>query len=144
MDNDNISKFMSSSSKHIANINKVLKNIKSNILADFTWSDHQGLIVTTNKIVSLSDLSVIENYIKNIDVITTKNIMPLCLSQSKLYFKIINISYIMENTNMPINSSIVESIIKNTYIFNDVLLVSKPWVIKMSLKSDMTIIWVDI
>ena len=96
MDNDNISKFMSSSGKHITNINKALKNIKSNILADFIWSDHQGFIVTTNKIVSLSDLSVIENYIKNIDVITTKDIMPLCLSQSKLYLKIIDIPYIMK------------------------------------------------
>jgi len=96
MDNDNISKFMSSSGKHITNINKALKNIKSNVLADFTWSDHQGLIVSTNKIVSLSDLSVIENYIKNIDVITTKDIMPLCLSQSKLYLKIIDIPYIMK------------------------------------------------
>ena len=36
MGNDNISKFMLSFSKHIANINRVLKDIKSDILADFT------------------------------------------------------------------------------------------------------------
>ena len=65
--------------------------------------------------------------------------MSLCLPQSKSYLKIIDILYIMENTNMPINSSIVESIIKNTHIFNDVL-VSKPQVIKMSLKSNIAII----
>jgi len=130
---------MLSSNKHIANINRVLKNIKSDVLADFAWSNHQDLIITTNKVVSLSDLSVIKNYIKNIDVITTKNIMSLCLPQSKSYLKIIDILYIMENTNMPINSSIVESIIKNTHIFNDVL-VSKPQVIKMSLKSNIAII----
>jgi len=35
MGNNNISKFMLSSGKHIANINKVLKNIKSDVLADF-------------------------------------------------------------------------------------------------------------
>jgi len=35
MDNDNISKFMSSLSKHIVNINSSLKNIKSDMLANF-------------------------------------------------------------------------------------------------------------
>ena len=35
MGNDNISKFILSSSKHIVNINRVPKDIKSDILADF-------------------------------------------------------------------------------------------------------------
>lgn len=65
--------------------------------------------------------------------------MSPCLPQSKFYLKIINILYILENTDMLINSSIVESIIKSTHIFNDVLLAFKPQVIKESLKSDMAI-----
>jgi len=46
----------------------------------------------------------------------------------------------MEDTNVPINSSIVESIIQSIHIFNDVYLVLKPHIIKMSPKSDITII----
>ena len=115
-----------SSGKHISNINKALKNIKSDILADFIYNDHCKLIITTNKVVSLSDLSIIENYIKNVDAIESENIMAPCLPQSKSYLKIIGILYILENANMPINSSIVESIIKFTYIFNNVFLMFKP------------------
>ena len=35
MGKENANKFMASSSNHIANINKALKNIKSDIMADY-------------------------------------------------------------------------------------------------------------
>jgi len=46
----------------------------------------------------------------------------------------------MENTNMLINSSIIETILKKNYIFDDILLASKPRFIKVSPKSDMVIV----
>ena len=98
----------------------------------------------TNKVTSQSDLNTIESYIKNVDIINLKNIMTSCLPQSKSYFKIIGIPYIIEDTNILINSSIVKSIIKSTYIFNDICFLSKPHIIKASPKSDMAIIWMDI
>jgi len=50
----------------------------------------------------------------------------------------------MENTNMPINSSIVETILKENHIFNNISFTSKPQVIKMLSKSDMAIVWINI
>jgi len=50
----------------------------------------------------------------------------------------------MENTNTSINSSMIETILKSNYIFNNVSLTSKPQVIKVSSKSDMAIVWLDI
>ena len=144
MGNNNISNFMSSSGERISNINNAFKNIKSGILADFVHNDHWGLIITTNKIAFLSDLSIIKNYIKHVDAIESEGIIAPCLPQSKFYLKIISILYILENTDIHINSSIVESIIKSIYIFNDVLLAFKPQVIKESLKSDMAIIWIGL
>ena len=38
----------------------------------------------------------------------------------------------------------MESIIKAFHIFNDIKIASKPHVCKMSLKSDMAIVWIDI
>jgi len=72
MSNDNILKFMTSSSSHITNLNRAFKNIKSEIVADF---DQHRLIITTNKIVSPSDLYTIENYIKNVNNIKSNNII---------------------------------------------------------------------
>jgi len=137
MSNDNILKFITSSSSHITNLNRAFKNIKSEIVADF---DQHRLIITTNKIVSPSDLCTIENYIKNVNNIKSNNIITPWLPQSKSYLKIIGISYLMENTNTLVNSSIVKAIIKNMHIFNNVTLTSKPWVIKALPKVDMVII----
>ena len=113
-------------------------------MADFVYIDHCKLIITTNKVASPSDLNTIENYIKNINNIISEDIISLYLSQSKSYLKIISITYLMKNTNVLINSNVVELIIKSMYIFNDIVLTSKLRVIKLLPKPDMIIIWVDI
>ena len=50
MSNDNITKFMRNSSVHVANINRALRNVKSEVLADFICLDPLGIIVVTNKV----------------------------------------------------------------------------------------------
>ena len=80
MGNNNISKFILSFSKHVTNINRALKNIKSKIMANFVYTNHCELIIITNKVTSQSDLSTIENYIKNIDAIESEDIITPYLS----------------------------------------------------------------
>lgn len=106
--------------------------------------DQHGIVITTNKVASLLDLQTIERYVKNTNHINSDAIKMSYLSQLKSYLKIIDVSYLMENTNTPINSSVIETILKNNYIFNNVLIVLKPHVIKMSSKLDMAIVWLDI
>ena len=125
--------------KHVVNINRALKDIKSDIMADFIWADYWGLIIITNKVILFSDLSTIKKYIKNIDIIESDNIMVPKLSQSKSYFKILNISYLIKNTNIFITSNVVKRIIKFMYIFNNVILASKSRVIKASSKSGIVV-----
>ena len=50
----------------------------------------------------------------------------------------------MENTNVPITSDFVESVIKANHIFNNLFLISKSYIIKASPKFDISIVWVDI
>ena len=134
---DNIKKFMASFSDHVINLNHTLKDIKLN---DFIQTDYRGLIIVSNKVASLSDICVISNYIKNANNMDLNNIQEACLLQSKLYLKILGISYLLESTNISINSSVIKSIIKATHIFNNIKITSKPHVVKVSLKSDMAII----
>ena len=56
MGKDNKTKFIASSSDYIANLNKALKNIKLDVIADYAYMDQNGIIIVTNKITSLSDL----------------------------------------------------------------------------------------
>ena len=87
MSKDNILKFILKSNIYITNINRTLKNIKSNIIADFICIDHCKLIIITNWIVSPSNLSTIEKYIKNINNFVSEDIMFSYLPQSKSYLK---------------------------------------------------------
>jgi len=64
---------------YILNINKLLKDIKSEVLADFIYFNNKRIIITTNKAVATSDLNVIEKYIKELNNINLNNIMSSCL-----------------------------------------------------------------
>ena len=66
------------------------------------------------------------------------------LPQSKSYLKIVGISFNSEKTNSHILLDEIENILKNNYLFNDIVLASKPHVIKVSPMSDMVIVWIDI
>ena len=66
------------------------------------------------------------------------------LPQSKSYLKIMGIPYFVDKSNIYISSKDIERILKNNHIFNDIILTSKPHIIKVSPKSDMAIIWIDI
>lgn len=64
------------SNTHITNLNKALKDIKSEVMADFVCINQTGIIIVTNKVASPLDLQTIGKYIKNTNFI--------CLSQCSL------------------------------------------------------------
>jgi len=140
MSNDNKFKFMESSSSHITNLNKALKNIKSEVIADFVYNDIASITIITNKIISLLNLQTIEKYVKNVNQINFDSVKTPQLPQSKLYLKIISLSYLLENTNTPIMSDMIKTIIKSNHIFNNIVIASKPRIIKVSPKSNIVII----
>ena len=53
---DNTRKYIKDSSTHIININRALKDIKSNIIANFIQIDNKGIVISTNNIASPLDL----------------------------------------------------------------------------------------
>jgi len=65
MNIDNTRKFLKNSNTHIININRALKSIKLNVIADFIRIDNKNILISTNSVTSPSDLHEIEGYIKN-------------------------------------------------------------------------------
>ena len=120
MSTNNFERVMIKSNTHIANINKLLKEIKSDISANYIYSDSKKVIIITNKIAITSDLNMIEKYIKELNDVDTINVISPRLLQSKSYLKILNISYFVKDTNLPIILDIIESVIKSTYILNNI------------------------
>jgi len=144
MSNNLGKRFTKDSSSHIININRALKSIKSNTCADFIYADNKGIIISTNNITSNSDLQEIEKYVKNSLSANDDSIASPKLSQSKSCLKIVGISYFVDKSNTHVTFENIECILKNNHIFNDIVLVSKPCIIKISSKSDMAIVWIDI
>jgi len=135
---------MKESEACVANLNKALKSIKLDISVNFIHSDASSIIMVTNKVANPSDLQTIKNYIKGASLINSNKINLLRLPQSKSYLKIIGLLYLQEDSTNPLSLNVVEKIIKDNHIFNNITLVSKPCIIKVSLKSDIAIVWIDI
>ena len=142
MTKSNAKLIMKSAHKHITNINEYLKNSNSNIITDFIRLSNNGVIITTNRPVNATELSRIKDFLKKIDNIDPVSIEVPCLPKSKSYMKIVGLSY---NSELGvITPNFIEGVLKETHLFNNVTLASKPCVIKASPKSDKAVVWVDI
>ena len=136
---------MKNSAAHIANINRLLRNAKLEVAVDYIRSNPIGLSIVTNKVTIQLDLQIIDQYVKKSEDINELQVEEPCLPQLKSFLKIIGIPYYPNSkTQEHLNSSNIEAILKQNQIFDDIKLASKPRVIKVSPKSDMSIIWIDI
>ena len=70
----NINNILILVNEHAANINRALKNVKSNILVNFIYLDKLGITITSNLVVSQLDLLVIERYMKSINNVSSDNV----------------------------------------------------------------------
>ena len=61
--------------EHISNINRLLKGVKSDVLANFIYSNNKEVVVTTNKTVVTSNLNMVEKYLKKLNNVDLDNIM---------------------------------------------------------------------
>ena len=103
MGSDNLKKFLLVSGNYVINLNYALKGIKSEVIIDFIKSDYRKLIIVSNKVASLSDISVISNYVKNTNNMDSNDVQDAHFLQSKSYLKILGIPYLIKNTNTPID-----------------------------------------
>jgi len=93
MSSNNSNSFMKNSSTYISNLNRLLRNAKTEIAVDFIRSDPIGLVIITNKVAIQSDLQIIDQYVKKSEDINKLQVKEPCLPQSKSYFKITGIPY---------------------------------------------------
>ena len=68
---------MIASNEHITNLKWTLKGIKSDLIIDFICIDYRRLIIISNRVASLSDISIINNYIKNYNNIDANNLQDV-------------------------------------------------------------------
>ena len=112
---------------------------------DYIRSDNTGIVVITNKVVQQSELSIIDQYVKNSNDINSLQVENSRLPKSKLYLKIIRILFYPHvNSQEKLTLLDIETILKQNHIFDNISLTSKPRIIKVSPKLDMAIVWIDI
>ena len=142
---ENTNSFMKSSSLHVANMNRLLHNAKSDVLTDYICANNIGITIITNKISQQSDIVIINNYVKSLNNINSLQVDKPCLPKSKSYLKIIGILlFLHANSQERLTLYDIKMILKQNHIFDNISLTSKPRVIKVSPKSDISIVWLDI
>ena len=145
MSGENISSFMKSLSLHVANLNRLLHNAKSEVLTGYIRSDPIGITIVTNKVSQQSDMAIINNYVKSLDNINSLQMDKPHHPKFKSYLKIISIPFFPHaNSQERLTPNEIEMILKQNHIFDNISLTSKPRVIKVSPKSDMAMFWLDI
>ena len=115
----------SSANFHINFINRHLKKTNLNTLANFIYMEKFGIIVITNQVTSVQDIGIIKKVLKEFENINQDLIKSSHLLQSKLYLKILDLPYYLENTNNSITSELVKEVIKKFHIFNNITPTSK-------------------
>ena len=142
MAKSNTELIVNSAHTHISNVNKCLKNSKSDIVVDFIQITNNRIIITMNKLANMLNLSTIKKFLKNINNVNLDSIEGLCLPKSKSYMKIVRLPYRIKQG--VITPNYIEGILKEIHLFKDIVLASKLHVIKASPKSDIAVVWVDI
>jgi len=90
-------------------------------------------------------MAIINNYVKSLNDINFLQVDEPHLPKSKSYLKIIGIPFFPHaNSQERLTPNDIEMILKQNYIFDNISLASKLRVIKVSPKSDMSIVWLDI
>ena len=136
---DNIDVFMKNSSLYVANINRQLCNVKSEVLINYIQADPLGITIITSKVCQQSNLLIIDQYVKNSNEVNALQVEEPQLLKSKSYLKIIGIPfYPHANSQEHLTSSDIESILKQNHIFDNISLASKLRVIKVSPKLDIS------
>ena len=123
----------------ITNINTGLKNSNSKTIANFIKLVDNRVIININQ-ATLSYMNVIIKIIKNTTNINSKFIKNFHLPKSKLYLKIVGLSYYVKTTNTLVTPFLTKEVLKNTHIFNDIIIVSKSYIIKAASNSDSAVI----
>jgi len=89
-------------------------------------------------------MSVIIKMIKNTMNVNSDSIKNPYFLGSKLYLKIISLFYHVKTTDTPVTSFLVKKVLKNIYIFNNIVLMSKSHIIKTAFNSNLAVIWINI
>jgi len=74
MNINNFKRVITQANKHISNINKLLKGVKSNVYADYIHFDNKE-IITTNNVIS-SWILQFKSYLKILDILG--RYQPIC------------------------------------------------------------------
>jgi len=67
---NNAKTIISQANKYISNIDRLLKDMKSNVSADFIYSNNKEVIITT----TASDLNIVKKYIKKLNNVDLNDI----------------------------------------------------------------------
>ena len=80
MESNNTKRVMAKTDTRVFNINRLFKEVKSEISINLIYSNNKRLLITTNKVAAISNLNIIKKYMKDINDVDSSDIISSKLS----------------------------------------------------------------
>ena len=80
MGSNNTKRVMAKTDTRVFNINRLFKEVKSEISINLIYSNNKRLLITTNKVAAISNLNIIKKYMKDINDVDSSDIISSKLS----------------------------------------------------------------
>ena len=75
MGTNNSERIIAQANSYISNINRLLKDVKSEVFTDCIWSDNKKVVIITNKVATFSDLKIMEKYMKDLNDVDSNDVI---------------------------------------------------------------------
>ena len=75
MGTNNSERIIAQANSYISNINRLLKDVKSEVFTDCIWFDNKEVVIITNKVVAFSNIKIMEKYIKDLNDVDSNDVI---------------------------------------------------------------------
>ena len=124
--------------------NKGLVEACSKLGVEYVCKTQDSVSMSTNSVALAAELEVIKQQLKKTTGLSKTTEIESYLSQSKSFLKILDVFYWNSNTSLPITLTQVGAALFSFPLFESIILVFLSCIMKISLSSDILVIWIDI
>ncbi|KAF5345868.1 hypothetical protein D9756_011193 [Leucocoprinus leucothites] len=124
--------------------NHGLTAAQSKLHVESVRESYNGILIATSGVASPTDLETIKSWLKKAWQLGDSIPIEPRLPQSKSFLKIVSVPYWVANSSNPLSPAFVEQALRQSSLFENIIVAACPRVMKASPKLDTAVVWFDI
>ena len=128
----------------VESCNKGLVSACSKLRVESVYKAWDSVSISTNSVASVAELEVIKQWLKKTAGLGEVTEIKPHLPQSKSFLKVLGIPYWNFKISLSVTPTQVTEALSSSPLFEGIILISMPCIMKASPSFDMSVIWIDI